>query len=136
MGETRRYSKKREAIFSTLASTHEHPSAEWIYQQLKPDFPDLSLATVYRNLKEMVDMGDAVCVGNADRKDRFDAITHPHAHMLCRKCGKVIDIEIAQELADLCKGIEDDYAVEIDSYGVHFSGICKDCMAKSDTTEK
>ena len=45
-----RYSKKREAIYQVLKNTTSHPSAEWLYQTLKPDHPDLSLGTVYRNL--------------------------------------------------------------------------------------
>ena len=50
METAHRYSKKREAILEAMRSTLEHPSAEWIYAKLKPEFPDLSLGTVYRNL--------------------------------------------------------------------------------------
>ena len=50
MEQTRKRSKKRDAILSCLCNTDTHPSAEWIYHQLKPQIPDLSLATVYRNL--------------------------------------------------------------------------------------
>ena len=128
MGPTRRYSKKREAIFNALAQTHEHPSAEWLYQQLKPEYPDLSLATVYRNLKEMVELGDAVCVGNLEGKDRFDACSHPHAHLLCRNCGCVVDIEIDEHLADQCHETEHEYAVTIDPYGIQFTGLCEKCI--------
>ena len=45
-----RYSKKREAILDAIQSTTCHPSADWVYQTLKPSHPDLSLGTVYRNL--------------------------------------------------------------------------------------
>ena len=47
---TTRHSPKREAILECLRSSICHPSAEWVYAQLKPRIPDLSLATVYRNL--------------------------------------------------------------------------------------
>lgn len=128
MAIQKRYSKKREAIYSALAATREHPSAEWLYRELKPQYPDLSLATVYRNLKEMVANGDAVVVGVLDGKERFDACHHPHAHLLCRGCGCVIDIAL-DRLNDRCRDTEAEYEVSIDPYGVQFTGLCKSCMA-------
>ena len=129
MAVQKRYSKKREAIYNALTATHEHPSAETLYQQLKPQYPDLSLATVYRNLKEMVAQGDAIIVGTVDGKERFDSCHHPHAHLLCKGCGCVIDIELAQGLETQCRGVENEHAFSIDPYGVHFTGLCKDCAS-------
>ena len=63
--EARKYSKKREAILEALRNTTEHPSAEMLYARLKPEFPDLSLGTVYRNLAMFIRDGDAVSVGTA-----------------------------------------------------------------------
>ena len=130
MAVQKRYSKKREAIYNALTATHEHPSAECLYQQLKPQYPDLSLATVYRNLKEMVAQGDAVIVGTVEGKERFDACHHPHAHLLCKGCGRVVDVELEQGLESQCRGVEKDYAFAIDPYGVHFTGLCTDCMPR------
>ena len=130
MAIQKRYSKKREAIYNALTATHEHPSAEWLYQQLKPQYPDLSLATVYRNLKEMVAQGDAIIVGTIDGKERFDSCHHPHAHLLCKGCGCVIDLELEQGLEVQCRGVEHDHAFQIDPYGVHFTGLCKKCMSQ------
>ena len=45
------FSRKREAIYQTVCDTKVHPTAEWVYEALKPVYPDLSLGTVYRNLK-------------------------------------------------------------------------------------
>lgn len=129
MAVQRRYSKKREAIYNALAHTHEHPSAEWLYQQLKPEYPDLSLATVYRNLKELVSQGEAIVVGTLEGKERFDACHHPHAHLLCRGCGCVLDIELDRELDLRCRDTESEYQVSIDPYGVHFTGLCAHCMS-------
>ena len=128
MAIQRRYSKKREAIYNALTAPKEHPSAEWLYQQLKPDSPDLSLATVYRNLKEMVANGDAVIVGTVDGKERFDSChRHPHAHLLCRGCGCVIDIELDSALEGQCRCTESEHEVSIDPFGVQFTGLCKNC---------
>ena len=128
MAVTRRYSKKREAIYNALAATCEHPSAECLYQKLKPEYPDLSLATVYRNLKEMVAMGDAICVGTIDGKERFDSCSHPHAHLMCRGCGTVLDMELGSAWLAHCRETEDEHTFAIDPYGLHFTGLCRQCM--------
>jgi len=128
MAVTKRYSRKREAIHHALTHSHEHPSAECLYQQLKPEYPDLSLATVYRNLREMVAQGEAVCVGTVDGKERFDCCDHPHAHLMCRGCGNVIDIDLDHGLTDQCRDTEHEYTVRIDPYGIQFTGLCKECM--------
>lgn len=79
MEQTRKRSKKRDAILSCLCSTDTHPSAEWIYHRLKPQIPDLSLATVYRNLALFKREGRIVSVGIVQNLERFDANTQPHA---------------------------------------------------------
>jgi Fur family peroxide stress response transcriptional regulator len=90
--EARKYSKKREAILEALRNTTEHPSAEMLYARLKPEFPDLSLGTVYRNLAMFIRDGDAVSVGTVAGQERYDADTHPHAHFICSECGRVLDV--------------------------------------------
>lgn len=74
-----RYSKKREAILAAIQGTSCHPSAEWIYQQLKPSHPDLSLGTVYRNLIFFQERGDIRSVGVIQGQERFDAVDTPIA---------------------------------------------------------
>ena len=86
-----RYSPKREAILKCLRSTTCHPSAEWVYTQLKPQIPDLSLATVYRNLARFRSEGAVQVIGCVDGEDRYDGNVAPHGHFICRGCGAVID---------------------------------------------
>ena len=69
-----RHSKKREAILAALRGTTRHPSAEWLYRQLKPQHPDLSLGTVYRNLAFFQERGLVQSVGVVQGQERFDAI--------------------------------------------------------------
>lgn len=78
-----RYSKKREAILAAIQGTSCHPSAEWIYQQLKPSHPDLSLGTVYHNLIFFQERGDIRSVGVIQGQERFDAVVTPHSHFVC-----------------------------------------------------
>ena len=75
--ERKRYSPKRDAILRCLRSTSCHPSAEWVYSQLKPEIPDLSLATVYRNLARFRAEGEVQVIGCVDGEDRYDGNTAP-----------------------------------------------------------
>lgn len=98
MEKTKRYSKKREAILQALRSSDGHPSADEIYRTLHPAYPDLSLATVYRNLAHFKEEGLAVSIGKVDGQERFDARVCPHAHLICQDCGAVLDFpQVEQE---------------------------------------
>lgn len=103
MPTAQRYSRKREAILQTLMSTTSHPSAEWIYLQLKGQYPDLSLGTVYRNLSQFKQQGSIVCVGTVDGVERFDGTVRPHSHFICNGCGQVLDLHELQIPDDLCQ---------------------------------
>ena len=92
MERAMRYSKKREAILAALRGTRTHPTAEWIYQTLKPEHQDLSLGTVYRNLALFQRQGLVRSVGVVDGHERFDAFTAPHSHFVCSCCRSVIDL--------------------------------------------
>lgn len=127
METTQRFSRKRQAIYDALMQSHAHPSAEDLYHKLKPDYPDLSLGTVYRNLKSMVASGDAVCVANVEGRDRFDGHVEPHAHLVCRACGTVLDLPITEILRDECARIASDSDLLIDLRSLRLFGLCMDC---------
>lgn len=116
-----RNSKKREAILRVLAGTTSHPGAEWIYSQLKPEIPELSLGTVYTNLATFKKKGDAISVAIVDGKERFDGNTKPHAHFICTKCGVVVD------LWDIQLPTPSKFHGEIESCQLNYYGLCEDC---------
>lgn len=91
--QQKKFSRKREAILTCLHGTTCHPTAEWVYQQLKPQFPDLSLGTVYRNLAAFKAEGVIDSVGVVNGLERYDGNTIPHAHIVCESCGAVLDAE-------------------------------------------
>lgn len=120
-----RYSKKREAVYDVLCSTKSHPTAEWIYEQVKREYPDISLGTVYRNLAMFKADGRVVCVGVVDGQERYDADTRPHSHFVCRSCGAVLDVESSEtvtvsEAAAGCGKIE--------SCEITYRGVCNPCI--------
>ena len=87
-----RHSDVRDKIYEYLCGTKAHPSANMIYNDLKPSIPKLSLGTVYTNLKLFEDLGQVVRVANVNGFERYDADTSEHVHFVCDECGAVIDI--------------------------------------------
>ena len=123
----RKHSKKRDAIYECLRSTKSHPSADWIYARLKPEIPDLSLGTIYRNLNLFREEGLIVSVGTVDGLERFDADVSPHMHFVCRVCGAVIDAGGAALPEALLEQAAEAGAVE--DCRITFSGVCHSCQS-------
>ena len=123
MERARRHSPKRDAILECLRSTHEHPAAEWVYAQLKPLIPALSLATVYRNLAQFRKDGTVQVIGNVDGEERYDADLSPHCHFICRNCGKVADLPFSEVAMPDTSGVG-----RMDSCSVTFYGCCNECL--------
>ncbi len=90
-----RITDTRRAVLSYLVKSQEHPSADAIYQDLKPAFPNMSLATVYNNLKVLIEEGfvSEIKVRN-DTTTYFDFMGHDHLNLICESCGKIEDIDI------------------------------------------
>ncbi|MDR2394710.1 MAG: transcriptional repressor [Treponema sp.] len=91
-GIERKHSKKREAILQIIRSTQSHPSARWVYEQLRPHIPDLSLGTVYRNINLFLEEGSVMSLGVVGGEERFDGCVTPHPHLICTSCGVVFDL--------------------------------------------
>lgn len=86
-----RYSKQREQILMALKRSCDHPTADMLYARLRGENPNISLATVYRNLNMMADAGEIRRILFDDAKARYDANPAPHEHMQCLHCRKVFD---------------------------------------------
>ena len=121
--------RKRNAILAYLQDKVTHPSAETIYTDLKQQIPDLSMATVYRNLTRFRQEGLIQCVATVKGVERFDANTDPHVHFICRHCAAVIDLhemhippQLIEEAATLTGG-------QIDLCSLSFTGLCRECLS-------
>ena len=128
MERATRYSQKREAILNLIRSSNVHPSAEWIYNSLKPTHPGLSLGTVYRNLLFFQQQGAIKSIGVVDGQERFDAVTTPHSHFVCTTCGAVIDLYEIPMDANLNRVVRSQYGLEVQRHELTFYGRCKSCM--------
>lgn len=135
MERATRYSKKREAILAAIRSTTCHPSAEWVYQTLKPEHPDLSLGTVYRNLVFFQEHGMVQSVGVVKGQERFDGVTTPHSHFVCRCCGGVQDLHQIKLDADIDRRASETYGIMVDRHELTFYGNCQTCMHHNNEEE-
>ncbi len=123
-----KHSLKRDAIYSALASTKTHPCAEWIYSQVKSEIPDLSLATVYRNLAYFRASGQAVLVATVNSQERYDADTHEHTHFICNSCHSVADVNYIEVSEADAKAVEKELGVKVFAKQLNFYGLCAKCL--------
>ncbi len=121
-----RYSKQNELIYNALVMSNEHLSADDLYQILKKDFKSMSLATVYRNLNKLTEMGSIVRLSIPNGADRYSANLDDHYHFLCTNCDKIFDIRIAK-FENINQIIEEKTTHKVKSHNIIFKGICKNC---------
>ena len=129
MATAKKFSRKREAILTCLHGTTCHPTAEWVYKQLKPQFPDLSLGTVYRNLAQCKKRGEVRTVGFVGGFERFDARMDPHDHFVCRQCGRVDDLPPLPLPEGLDQLVGAQLGAQINEHSLLFYGRCAACQA-------
>lgn len=125
-----RFSKKRQAIYDCLCTTRSHPTADWIYQQLHPVYPDLSLGTVYRNLAQLKESGLIQSVGVVQGQERFDADISPHPHLVCNGCGTVADLSLTLPQS-LTADAEKQSGFTITGVSLRLQGLCPHCREKT-----
>ena len=125
--------RKRSAILECLRSTHTHPSAEMLHQMLQPEHPDISLATVYRNLALFKSQGIIQSLGTVDGIERFDANTEPHVHFICTNCSGVTDLPQITVPQQLQSTVESTTGGRVAECQLSFSGICQSCCQAEKT---
>lgn len=132
----RNYSRKREAILRAVRSTTCHPTAEWVYQTLKPDYPDLSLGTVYRNLTQFKNDGTIISLGTVNGQERYDGNINPHTHFVCSLCHAVLDVPgdfiSDDQVGETAKRL----GVRIDTCDVMLRGLCGECLNRGKNNRK
>ena len=122
--------RKRNAILACLQGTTSHPSAEMVYEMLQKEHPDISLATVYRNLARFKSQGLVSSVATVRGVERFDAMTHPHAHFICCGCDAVMDLprmEIPESLSQEAESIS---GCHVQDCHLTFTGLCEKCASE------
>lgn len=123
-----RTSKKRDAMLALIRSTHRHPSADWVYREMKAQYPDLSLGTVYRNLNHLCERGLIQRVGAVGGSERYDGVITPHSHFICNRCGAIIDLPEHSPGREWLDSAGVQYGFQAEDCEFTVRGMCRDCV--------
>lgn len=121
-----RYSHQRELIENILANRCDHPTAEEIYISAREIEPNISLGTVYRNLKVLADRQKVLTLETVDKKIHYDGDIRPHSHFLCNECGRIYDLMVRESVP--LELTENGFTV-IEVKSVYY-GKCPECKNK------
>ena len=120
--------RKRNAILACLRQSEAHPSAEELYHSLQKEHSDISLASVYRNLKLFKDEGLVVSLGSVNGVERLDGKVDPHVHFACSSCGAVMDVPDVEVPESVSCAAEESLGCRVDYTRLVITGICKNCL--------
>lgn len=119
----KRNTAQKKAIFSSLSSRRDHPSATKLYEDLKEKYPNLSKATVYRVLNAAAEAGEILRI-HVGTEDRFDRASEDHCHIICTECSAVFDAPLPN---GILSELERESGYSLSSRHVEFRGLCPDC---------
>lgn len=128
---TRHNTIQRSLVLDAVNRLKSHATADEVYAEVAATHPNISKATVYRNLNLLSEMGMIRKLEIPGGADRFDHICKEHCHVKCEKCGRVFDIEIPY-IDGLDNLVENRNGFELTGYDILFRGICPCCRASSD----
>ena len=118
---------QRIAIYNYLCGTTAHPTVETIFSSLHPSHPTMSLATVYKTLKTLVEIGLVQELNVGEGNFRYDGNCSEHGHIQCIQCGKVDDL-CGIDFSPLNKMVEENTHYNVKWNKLFFYGLCKDCQ--------
>ena len=124
-----RITPQRHAILEYLVNTMTHPTADEIYKALEGKFPNMSVATVYNNLRVFRELGLVKEMTYGDNSSRFDFTTNDHYHAICESCGKIVDFQYpgldeVEQFASHMTGFR------VSHHRLEVYGICPECAKK------
>ncbi|MFZ5351122.1 MAG: Fur family transcriptional regulator [Bacillota bacterium] len=121
--------QRKSVVDIILENEGKHLSAEEIYDLVKIKSPDIGLATVYRTMQILDEIGLVYKHNFDDGRSRYEVTSnedHQHHHLVCTKCGKVIEVE-EDLLEQLENQVENKYGFTITNHIVKFLGYCERC---------
>ncbi len=122
----KRQTRQRDAILKVLANNRIHPTADWIFEEVKQEIPNISKGTVYRNLRNLCEEGAISVLDLPGTVSRFEARTDSHYHFRCEKCGRVCDLDVPVN-EEINRRVAERTGFEVSHHQTEFRGICKDC---------
>jgi Fur family transcriptional regulator, peroxide stress response regulator len=126
-GSDYRVTPQRIALLRLIAASEGHPSAARLYEQIKAQFPTTSLATVYKTLNLLKELGEVLELGFSNDDNRYDGSRpYPHPHLICVHCHKIIDPQVSL-VNDLTQEVAELTGYQVISHRLDFYGLCPDC---------
>ncbi len=125
-----RWSKQRDTILRVVMSSKDHPRADWVYEQVRMEIPNISMGTVYRNLRSLAKSGEIRQLDLADGTSRFDGNTDSHYHFRCERCGRIFDLN---EPVDLSIGerVAKNTGFKVHRQRMELIGLCNACQVNA-----
>lgn len=121
---------QKAMTFDAVKALQNHPTADEVYSYVSLQYPEISRATVYRNLNFLCDTGVLYRVKLSGSADRFDHQVFPHYHFKCSQCGCISDIVQFPYLENINKQCSEASGNTITDHQIFFDGICKKCLQK------
>jgi Fur family transcriptional regulator, peroxide stress response regulator len=125
-----RITPQRLAILRIIAESRNHPSAEWIFEQVRTNFPTSSMATVYKTLTVLKELGEVLELEFSGDYNRYDGNRpFPHPHLICIKCKRIVDPDL-NSIEEIIKKLTSETGYKIISHRMDFYGLCPDCRKR------
>jgi Fur family transcriptional regulator, peroxide stress response regulator len=130
-----RMTPQRVAVLKVLTGSMEHLTADQIHQRVVQEFPMTSLATVYKTITLLKEMGELLELSFGSDSSRFDGSRpQPHPHLICTSCQQIIDPNI-DAISELPEQVARMYGYQIVGHRLDFFGICPDCQMKESRSQ-
>lgn len=126
-----RLTPQRLELVRLIATSEGHPSAAGLYEQITVQFPTMSLATVYKTLDLLKDLGEVLEIGLRDDNHYDGNRPYPHPHLICTRCQKIMDGEMEVKVRTLVNEMEQVFGFRIVRHQLDFYGLCPDCQKNS-----
>lgn len=126
------YSRQRNIVLDIVKKSYDHPTAEEVYALAVKGLPTIGIATVYRNLNQLAEVGEIKRIHVMDGSDRFDGHLEEHYHMVCKCCGRLTDLhtdeEVIKDIKDkICSGFNVKSDTTIELAPIVLKGTCEQC---------
>ena len=123
----RRNTKQKKLVFNTVLNSTDHPTAETIYTRAIKEAPNISLATVYRNLSLLADSGEIKKIASPEGADHFDFNTSCHYHFFCKECRQIVDIPDGFIKTENSVNSLENSGFSVDGFSLTYYGVCTKC---------
>ncbi len=126
-----RMTPQRLALIRLIASSEDHPDATQLFERARVQFPTMSQATVYKTLDLLKEMNEVLEIDLHGDSHYDGNLPHPHPHLICTRCGKIMDGELEFPVQNLVQEIEASHGFQVTRHQLIFYGLCPECQQEA-----